>query len=176
MNMADLFQYQYDDELGWHFGPFVPVPVFGSDLRRFVLSGLNGDPQPEQFFAALLNMMALTPGILVDASPHAFRYYRDICHLVGEGELPSIVDERAVWDHVHFGQDLLVERRFADSQIYISCECSCDWESEHGLQVVFRNGLELCKVGPYDGHVTNEDAYGDARFRNVVYVSNEMLG
>lgn len=43
------------------------------------------------------------------------------------------------------------------------------WEPEHGLQLVFENGLTVCKVGPYDGHNTNAHAYADASLLNVVF-------
>jgi hypothetical protein len=42
-------------------------------------------------------------------------------------------------------------------------------EPEHGLQVVFQNGLRVNKVGPYDGHLTNSDAYGDDNLEQAVY-------
>lgn len=75
-----------------------------------------------------------------------------------------------VWKHVHFGGEPVVSRRsYGDEGIYISLECNCDWEVEHGLQIVFKNGLVVNKVGPYDGHLTNSDAYDDERLENVVY-------
>jgi hypothetical protein len=40
-----------------------------------------------------------------------------------------------------------------DQRVYVSVECECDWEPEHGLQIVFRDGATVTKVGPYDGHV-----------------------
>lgn len=46
---------------------------------------------------------------------------------------------------------------------------SCDWETEHGLQIVFKQGLKINKLGPFDGHLTNSDAYADKKLENVVY-------
>jgi len=51
----------------------------------------------------------------------------------------------------------------------VSLECNCTWEIEHSLQLVFRNGNEISKVGPFDGHVSDESAYADERVRGVVY-------
>jgi hypothetical protein len=39
--------------------------------------------------------------------------------------------------------------------------CGCDWEEEHGLQIVLRNGVRVNKVDGYDGHLTNSDAFAD---------------
>lgn len=35
----------------------------------------------------------------------------------------------------------------------------CDWEPEHGLLIVYRNGNELSRVSDQDGHLTHTDAY-----------------
>lgn len=43
------------------------------------------------------------------------------------------------------------------------------WEPEHGLQLVVEDGLRVCKVGPYDGHVTQALASGDPGLLGVVY-------
>jgi len=36
---------------------------------------------------------------------------------------------------------LITRRAYGDKGIYVSLECGCDWEHEHGLQIVFKNGL-----------------------------------
>jgi hypothetical protein len=79
----------------------------------------------------------------------------------------DIADPRDVWNHVQFGDALTVGRRDDDGFVYISLESDCDWKPEHGLQMVFVNGRRVNKVGPYDGHFTNADAYGDANSLGV---------
>jgi hypothetical protein len=75
-----------------------------------------------------------------------------------------------VWKCVHLGSQPTVSRRaYGDKGIYISLECGCDWEEEHGLQIVFKNGLKVNKVGPFDGHLTNSDAYDDESLEDVIY-------
>jgi hypothetical protein len=63
----------------------------------------------------------------------------------------------------------VTRRAYGDRGIYISLECECEWEEEHGLQIVFKNGLRVNKVGPYDGHVTHSDAYADKSLEDVIY-------
>jgi hypothetical protein len=46
-----------------------------------------------------------------------------------------------------------------DGRVYLSVECECSWEIEHGLQLVFRDGRAISRIGPYDGHLTGD---GDA--------------
>jgi hypothetical protein len=60
-------------------------------------------------------------------------------------------------------------RPYADKGIYISVECGCEWEQEHGLQIVLKSGLKVNKLGGYDGHFTNSDAFDDEGLEHVIY-------
>jgi hypothetical protein len=85
-------------------------------------------------------------------------------------ESEAIKEPKDIWEHVNLGDEALVGRRArGDRGVYISLECECDWEEEHGLQIVFKHGLKINKVGPYDGHLTNSDAYGDESLEDVIY-------
>ena len=76
-----------------------------------------------------------------------------------------------VWAHVRLGcEPMVVRRASGDKGIYVSVECNCDWEIEHGLQIVFKNGLRVNKIGPYDGHLTLSDAYNNESLDNVIYM------
>jgi hypothetical protein len=50
---------------------------------------------------------------------------------------------------------------------------NCDWEVEHGMQLVLRDGRTVSKVSPYDGHLTNADAFADPKLVGVIYVPVE---
>lgn len=67
---------------------------------------------------------------------------------------------------------LIYERRpeapLAPGRSYLSFEGEVSWEPEHSLQLVFEDGWRVCKVSPYDGHVTVADAYGDSSLLGVV--------
>lgn len=60
-------------------------------------------------------------------------------------------------------------RAYGDKGIYVSLECSCDWEPEHGLQIVFKDGKRVNKISSYDGHLTNSDAYADDDLEDVIF-------
>lgn len=42
---------------------------------------------------------------------------------------------------------------------FVQVECECDWEVEHGLLLVFREGRMLTRVSEQDGHLTDSFAY-----------------
>ena len=68
------------------------------------------------------------------------------CWIPSDGEFVSIDSPGEIWDHIQFGDEPVVCRREdGDEGIYVSVEG--DWEVEHGLQVVFREGKKVCKVG-----------------------------
>ncbi len=41
-----------------------------------------------------------------------------------------------------------------DNLIYIQIAAECDWEEEHGLQIIYKNGNQLSRVSEQDGHLT----------------------
>jgi uncharacterized protein DUF6985 len=98
-----------------------------------------------------------------------FDDYRDVARLVDGEELPFIARAEDVWRHITLGDSMSFLRRSEDDTVSCSIECNCDWEVEHGLQIVLKNGNEVPKVGPFDGHLSNADAYGDPALEGVVY-------
>jgi hypothetical protein len=42
--------------------------------------------------------------------------------------------------------------------LYVMVEGECEWEPEHGLQLVFRQGRMLTRASQYDGYLTQRDA------------------
>ena len=163
-----------DAELGWYRSGPVSVPVLGGIAGRFVLDGYDDDPAPEEFHTAIHTFLALDRSALEAAAPAVYAYYRDVMdEIQAAGETEWYVEIEGpgqVFDHVRLGAEPTVSRDpYGDRRVYVSIECECAWEPEHGLQIVFREGATVTKVGPYDGHLTNSAAYGDPGLDGVVY-------
>ena len=60
----------------------------------------------------------------------------------------------------------------SDPASYVVINCNCDWEPEHGLTLVWRDGRRLTKAGSFDGHVSNEVAFDDPAYAGVVYAGS----
>lgn len=152
-----------------------PIPVYAMQNRevRFILEGYEEDENPEDFHSAIKSLLSMGSEVLKAAEPYVFSYYRDVSGFWDDPEEPvRISDPSAVWSHVQLGKDAYLCRRDnGDKGIYVSIECNCDWEPEHGLQIVFKGGKSICKVGPYDGHLTNADAFANPELENVIYCS-----
>jgi hypothetical protein len=141
---------------------------------RFVVDGYDDDPAQEDFHAAIRTFLALDRSVLEAAASSIYAYYRDVMDDVlaaGDDEGYVEIDgPHHVFDHVRFGDEPTVSRDpYGDQRVYVSIECERAWEPEHGLQIVFRDGATVTKVGPYDGHLTNSAAYDDDGLNGVVY-------
>ena len=174
MQIPGLGEVVRDAELGWYRSGPVPVPVLGGTACRFAVDGYDGDPGQQDFHAAIRNFLALDRSALDAAASSIFAYCRDVMDDVladGDDEWHVEIDgTEHVLDHVHLGNEPAVSRDpYGDQHVYISIECECDWEPEHGLHIVFRDGVRVTKVGPYDGHLTNAAAFDDDRLEDVVY-------
>ena len=64
-----------------------------------------------------------------------------------------------IWNFIYPEEIFISQRSRRDEDIYIKVVCNCDWDKEHGLQLVFKNGLKITRVSSQDGHLTNSDAY-----------------
>lgn len=129
--------------------------------------------------AALAAFLALTPQDRIADAPHVFAYYKDYHQAVG-GE--DWLDEKMgipetpadIWKYVTPGFEVdVTQGHGGDENWYVVMEANCEWEEEHGLMLVWRNGATLSKVGGYDGHVTNRDAYDDDGLIDVVYAASD---
>jgi hypothetical protein len=143
------------DEEGEHTSTPVPVPAFG---RRCAFTLTDPDDyatDPEPVDRAVAAFLDLDDSALAAAAPDAYEYYRDVTDFFeAEGyEYTRVDDPSRIWEHVDFGPVVRIERE--DGRVYLSVECECSWEIEHGMQLVFRDGRAISRISPYDGHLTN---------------------
>ena len=162
-----------DPHTGSYVSAPVTVPVLGNGLCTVILEDYDEDPDREQVHAAIRAFLAADASVLRAVEPHVFRYYQD-CRAEGWTDL-KIRSARDVWSHVQLGDRAEIGRDPWSTHVYVSVECECDWEEEHGLHLVFEDGSRVSKVGPCDGHLTNAHAYNDTRFRDVIYVNLDAV-
>lgn len=159
----------YDEQIT----PKLSVPLLGKDVSFIVFD--YDERHNDKIATCVNNFRALPPEVLNAATDAAFAYYRDFYQAVEDDEyamewMPEIADPAQVWNHIRLGDAPMVEAGDAeDSPWYVTLECECEWEEEHGLTLVFRDGSEITKVGPSDGLLEwgedDRDASGDGLFR-----------
>ncbi|MFI6090857.1 DUF6985 domain-containing protein [Streptomyces sp. NPDC051218] len=170
--MPGLGPVTVDADLGAYVSPLLPVPVFGGALCQLLVAGYDDDGAKVDFETAISAFLGLDEAALRSASVPVFQYYLDVKAEAGDHDnLVSIATPDDVWSHVRPGGEVTVQREDAhgDRQVHVSVECECAWEPEHGLQMVFRRGCSVSKVGPFDSHLTNVSSFDRTDLADVVY-------
>lgn len=153
-------------------GPIAVNMLNGEVFEIVVLEDYVDDPHQEDFHAAIAAFLSNGPEVLTAAQDHIFDYYRDVSSRQdpADEDFVVIASPGDVWRHIQFGFEPQLERADPhDRDVYITIACNCDWEREHGLQIVLKNGAAVSRIGPFDGHPTNAGAYGDDSLADVVY-------
>lgn len=173
MNVPGLGEVAKDDRFGWHYSQPIKVAMLDGKECRIVLEGYDEEPNKNDYHVAISKFLSSSASVMKEAEAYIYQYYQDTSSFFSpsDQEFVAIDSPSEIWAHIQLGSEPIVSRRgYGDGKIYISLECNCDWEREHGLQIVFKGGNKVCKVGPYDGHLTNSDAFADRALENVVYV------
>lgn len=138
-------------------------------------SGSGPATDDSQAAVALDSFRALGPSDRRTDSRHVMAYYREVRDVVGaeflDEEMGVTGEPGDIWRHVR-PRSMRIETEYDDNEhVYLVVECDCDWEQEHGMMMVWRDGKALSKVSGYDGHWTNEgeDAYGNRYGPDVIY-------
>lgn len=152
-------------------GALVPVRVLGNQACQLGLEQYTDDPRKVDFHEALRNFLAADESTLRAATAPLFQYYVDINSQWDpeDDEYLELSEVDDLWRHVRLGDHPVLRRRMRDGLVYVSVECGCAWEPEHGLQLVFKNGMTISKLGPFNSHLSNADAYGRPDLEGVIY-------
>jgi hypothetical protein len=151
------------------------VPFF-EVVIPFKLERLDDEPDEAEFRGAVQSFLRLGADAREQVEAYIFQYYEDIWGgpplFDSPMEKTPLFDSPVqVWGFVSPPKSIYGTRRIGgDQAVYISFACECEWEREHGLQVVFRHGRQLCYVGPVKGHLTNADARDDPSLENTIYL------
>lgn len=153
----------------WLSAEPLPIPLLGERPRHVALEGYDDDPEPGDFHRAIRNLLASSRDVLRAAEGEIFAYYEDIRDLL-DGDTVMVTAAEDIWQYVTLGDEPVISRRsFGDMAVYVSSECACDWEPEHGLQIVLREGNVVTKVGAFDGHLSNADSFDDPLLEGIIY-------
>jgi len=138
-------------------GMKMPVLFMDFDLAKdsdFILEAEN----------ALTNFLQLNSADRFNISSLLFTNCMDFLREVGSEETDAALWEMKhpdeVWKFAHFSQITLTRRPYKEKDMYLVITGNCDWEQEHGIQLVFRQGKKLTRVSSQDGHITEADARG----------------
>jgi len=170
----DSLNLTYNSKYDHHMSTPIAVPMLDGQPCTFIVERYLNDPCHQDFHTAIKELLSHKRNILDRAEQAIFAYYQDANSVwePDDEEFLLIKTSKDVWSHIQFGNQIIVRRRKSnDQRIYLLLICECDWEEEHGLLLVFKDGKTIVKVGKFDDHVSNADAYGDPKLENVIYKS-----
>jgi hypothetical protein len=136
-----------------------PIPYFDG-LSLPVTFDCVEEGMPLDARSALHAFLLLGDSERRAASPYVFKNYRDFVAVVGDEDVGCEINDSAdVWRFVTPTEIRVSRRPRRDQAIYVQIMAECEWEPEHGLQIVYRSGSRLSRVSDQDGHLTWTDAY-----------------
>ncbi|WP_282032630.1 DUF6985 domain-containing protein [Winogradskyella eximia] len=154
---------QFED--WWHSLP-IKIPFINNKTVEIAFMGFV--PESDALFIkdadeALKTFLEKSETDRLSLSHLAYKNCMDFLNAIefDEADQPlwNIKDENEIWNFI-YPQTIFVTRRHRhDENIYINVTCECEWEQEHGLQLVFRQGKILTRISAQDGHITEADAY-----------------
>ena len=143
----------------WLTSSAVAVPYFDGRELTFTLDSL-AESDTAEVNAAIEAFLRLEPRDRLAAAKYVFANYQAVADSISAEDLECDIQSlEEVWAHVHPSEVFVSRRSYAERAIYVQITAECDWEPEHGLQVIYRRGSELSRVSDQDGHLTHADAY-----------------
>lgn len=157
---------QDDSFSDWWKSTEIEIPFF--DNQKLEITLMDFEPEADKTFLdeadqALIHFFNLKNEDRNSISDLVYKNCTDFLEAVEFDEadeaLRQIKDPNEIWNFIEPAEIYISRRHRRDHDIYIQVTCECDWEQEHGLQIVFRQGKQLTRISSQDGHLTEADAY-----------------
>jgi len=146
----------------WLISKPIAVPYFDGLEMTFILDGfadesadeeeIGIDPEVEKAIEqAVRAFLSLGANDRKVAGESVFQYFRKTLDALGEDQVAVAIDSAdEVWEYVEPTEIFVIPGDEGENAIYIMIAAECDWDPEHGLQLVYRGGNELVRVGAQD--------------------------
>lgn len=160
---------QEDNFPDWWKSEEISIPFF--DNEKLTITFMDFEPEHDKTFIdeadqALINFLKLNADDRNLISVLAYKNCMDFLDAVEYDEadepdepLRQINNKNEIWNFIQPTEIYVTRRPYKEQDIYVQIACECDWEQEHGLQLVFRQGKKLTRISDQDGHLTEADAY-----------------
>src|SRR5262245_40551298 len=126
----------------WDTRP-IPVPFCSAKAVPFcVRTEAKDDIYPPDVDEAVRNFLALTDEDRRAASGRVFAYDRRVLEAIPDVDL-GIKKAADVWKHLR-AEGVSVDRYVeADGEVYVRVVYQCDWDREHGFQILLKHGTTI---------------------------------
>lgn len=157
---------QEDSFPDWWKSEEISIPFF--DNEKLTITFMGFEPEQDQTFIAevdqaLINFLKLNTEDRNLISELVYKncmgFLESVEYDKADNQLRQIKNKDEIWKFIQPTEIYVTRRSYKERDIYVMIACECDWEQEHGLQLVFRQGKKLTRVSEQDGHLTEADAY-----------------
>lgn len=136
------------DENYFESAPY-PIPYFDNEPIKIGFV----DAIDKQYLAkadeALKQFLRLNSSDKIADTAVVKQYYDDVQQWETMEPLNISASEQ-IWNYVH-PSEIVIDWN-EKGEVYVVVSAECDWEEEHGLQLVFKAGVRLTRAGGHDGH------------------------
>ena len=148
---------QFDD---WWIAPAQPLGFFDGtpiDIRYIGFHPDDDDRFIAEADAVVGQLLGMTAVDRLAASPHVHRNCIDFLEAVepddDDAPMLALASPDEVWRFVQPTAVYVSRDPYRDRRVYARVCCRCDWETEHGLQLVFDDAGKLVRISADDGHI-----------------------
>lgn len=147
----------------WESNP-IAIPFF--EDKKIAITYMDFVPESDPTFIeeadlAIKTFLSKVATDRISISNAAYKNCMDFLNMVeyDEADQPlwNIKDKNDIWKFI-YPHDIYVTRGHGkDEGIYINTACECEWEQEHGFQMVFKRGDQLVRLSAQDGYIGEEE-------------------
>lgn len=131
--------------------PF-PIPYFDNKKVKVGFVEAKHQPYLESADKVLENFIGLSSIDRIENSGMVHDYYSETLKH-GYTTPLDIKTAKDIWNFVTPTE--IIIHWDEDVDFYLCVSCDCEWEEEHGLQLVFKDGRTLTRASGHDGHFTD---------------------
>lgn len=131
-----------------------PYPFSYFDNKEIKVEFIDAKHQPYLDAAdkALENFIRLSSINRTENSDIVYHYYSETLKY-GYTKQLDVKTAKDIWNFITPTE--IIIHWDEDGDYYLNVSCECEWEEEHGLQLVFTNGQTLTRASGHDGHFTD---------------------
>lgn len=149
---------EYDD--WWTAIDEVDIPFFNNEKMPVSFTDFNPNEDHsfiEEADELLRNFLAQDNSHRLTVSAYVYQNCMDFLDAIGYDDADDAMwkmkQPEEVWQFVKCTGLYVSREPYEDKGVYLQLLCDCDWEQEHGLQLVYNKQGKLVRVSAQDGHV-----------------------
>lgn len=143
--LGKIKSHEFDPDL--YFGEPIEIPYFDNLKISVGIGDAAHEPSLIEADQVLSDFMKLNSEDKIGDSEIVVLYYKE-CLKYGISKPLEITHPSDIWDFIR-PSEIIVDSLMGEG-FFVNISCGCDWELEHGLQLVFKNGTKLIRAGGHE--------------------------